>query len=63
MPGWLSLTLHFGPGHDLMVCEISPALGSVLTVRSLLGFLYLPLFLSLVSRAGACARSLSLSQK
>ena len=37
-------TLDFGSGHDLMVHEFeSPASGSVLTVRSVLGILSLPL--------------------
>ena len=39
------LTLDFGSGHDLTVCEMEPALGSMLTVRSLLGILSLPLSL------------------
>ena len=33
------LTLDFGSGHDLEVCEIRPRLGSALTVQSLLGIL------------------------
>ena len=41
------LTLDFGSGHDLLVCELSPASGFVLTMQSLLGIL--------------SARSLSLS--
>ena len=33
------LTLDFSSGHDLMVCEISPALGSVSIAQNLLGIL------------------------
>ena len=59
------LTLGFGSGYDLTSCEIKPALGSVLTAWSLLGF-SLPLSLSalsLLTRAHACIFSLSLSLK
>ena len=39
-------TLGFGSGHDFSVCEFDPELGLVLTARSLLGILSLPLSLS-----------------
>ena len=39
-------TLDFSSGHDLMVRDFEPRLGSVLIVWSLLGILSLPLFLS-----------------
>ena len=39
------LILGFGPGHYLMVVRSSPTSGSTLTVQSLLGILFLPLFL------------------
>ena len=40
-------TLDFGSGHDPRVMGSSPALGSALTVQSLLGMLSLSLSLSL----------------
>ena len=43
------LTLDFGSGHDLTIMRSSPTLGSVLTVRSLLGILFLHLSLLLHS--------------
>ena len=36
-----SLTLGFGSGHDLMVCESESHIGSMLTMQSLLGILSL----------------------
>ena len=47
-------TLDFGSGHDLMFVSLSPVLGSVLTVWSLLGILSLSLSLFL-----PCSLSLS----
>ena len=41
------LTLDFGSGHDLLVYELSPTLGSELTPWSLLGILSLLLSLPL----------------
>ena len=41
------LTLDFGSGHDFMVHEIEPALGSALSAWSLLVILSLPLSLLL----------------
>ena len=35
------LTLDFGSGHDLTVCEFKPHVGSALTAQSLLGILSL----------------------
>ena len=40
------LTLDFSSGHDLTVCEFTPLIGLLLTARSLLGILSLPLSLS-----------------
>ena len=41
------LTLDLGSGHDLMVCQFEPVLGSLLSAWSLLQILSLPLSLSL----------------
>ena len=40
-------TLSFSSGHDLMVCEFEPHIGSALTVQSLLGILSVCVSLSL----------------
>ena len=32
-------TLDFGPGHDLMICEMEPHVGLCMTAQSLLGIL------------------------
>ena len=37
----IGLTLHFGSGHDLTVCEFEPVSGSALTMWSLLGIVSL----------------------
>ena len=57
-------TLDFGSGHDLMVCEMEPQWGPVLTAWSLLGILSLRLSLPLPPVC-SCILSLSLplSQK
>ena len=39
----MCLTLDFGSGHDLSVCEFEPWLGSGLVAWSLLGILFPPL--------------------
>ena len=44
------LTLDFGSGHDLRVHEFKPHVGSVLTMWSLLGILFLSLSLSLKNK-------------
>ena len=44
-------TFDFGSGHDLMVHEFEPTLGSVLAAGSLLGILCLPLSLPLPTHA------------
>ena len=51
-------TLDFGSGHDPRAVGSSPASGSALTVRGLLGILSLPLSVSL-SPARALSPSLS----
>ena len=53
-------TLDFSSGHDLAVMGSSPAPGSVLTARSLLGIVSLPLFLC---PSPACVCSLSLNKQ
>ena len=56
-------TLDFGSGHDLMVADIKPALGSALKALSLLGILPLPLSLPLLYlHTNALSLSLSLSE-
>ena len=48
-------TLDFGSGHDLMVCEFEPALGSGLTAGSLPGIVSLYL-------SPACSLSLRINK-
>ena len=43
----IAFTSHsFSSGHDPRVVRLSPTLGSVMTMQSMLGILSLPLFLS-----------------
>ena len=54
------LALGFGSGHDLMICEFEPHLGSALTLWSLLGILSPSLYPAFPS---LCVLFLSLSVK
>ena len=56
------LTLDFGSGHDLTVCELEPASGSEPTARGLLGIVSLSLPLPLLAHMSAPSLPLSLSQ-
>ena len=55
------LILDFGSGHDLMVCEFNPELGSAMTAQSLLGILSPSLSLC-PSPAGALSLCLKINE-